>query len=56
MRILEVHYSTAWAGAERLAVDLCNELSDNNEVFLCTIEDDSLPGKAYYKSELRPSI
>lgn len=56
MKILEVHYSTAWAGAERLVVDLCNELSETNEVVLCTIEDDSLPGKAYYKSELRPSI
>lgn len=56
MRILEVHYSTAWAGAERLVVDLCNELSVNNEVCLCTIVDDTLPGKSYYKAELAPTV
>lgn len=56
MRILEVHYSTAWAGAERFVVDLCNELSANNEICLCTIVDDSIPGKAYYKAELSPSV
>lgn len=56
MRILEVHYSTAWAGAERLVVDLCNELSVNNEVCLCTIVDDTLPGKSYYKAELVPTV
>lgn len=56
MRILEVHYSTAWAGAERFVVDLCNEFSANHEVFLCTIVDDSLPGKSYYKGELSPSV
>ena len=56
MRILEVHYSTAWAGAERLVVDLCNELSVNNEVYLCTIVDDSLSGKSYYKKELSPCV
>lgn len=56
MRILEVHYSTAWAGAERFVVDLCNELSANNEVFLCTIVDDTIPGKSYYKAELSPAV
>ena len=56
MRILEVHYSTAWAGAERFVVDLCNELSANHEVCFCTIVDDTIPGKSYYKSELSSSI
>jgi glycosyltransferase involved in cell wall biosynthesis len=56
MRILEVHYSTAWAGAERIVVDLCNELSINHTVYLCTIVDDTLPGKSYYKAELSPSV
>lgn len=56
MRILEVHYSTTWAGAERFVVDLCNELSKTNEVFLCTIEDDTIPGKSYYRSELLKSV
>lgn len=56
MRILEVHYSTAWAGAERFVVDLCNELSVNHEVYFCTIVDDTLPGESFYKSELSTSV
>lgn len=56
MRILEVHYSTAWAGAERFVVDLCNELSVKHEVYLCTLVDDTLPGKSYYKTELSPAV
>ena len=44
MKIFELHYSTSWAGAERVVVDLSNELAKSNEVVLCTIEDDSLPG------------
>ena len=56
MKILEVHYSTAWAGAERLVIDLCNELSKTNEIILCTIVDDTIPGKSYYKSELLKSV
>ena len=56
MKILEVHYSTAWAGAERLVIDLCNELSKTNEVTLCTIVDDTIPGKSYYRSELLKSV
>ena len=56
MKILEIHYSTAWAGAERLVVDLCNELSYSQHVTLCTIIDDKLPGKAYYKKDLYDSV
>lgn len=56
MRILELHYSTAGAGAERMVVDLCNEMSKEHDVTLCTIEDDSIPGKSYYKCELFPEV
>lgn len=56
MKIFELHYSTAWAGAERIVVDLSNELAKNNEVVLCTIEDDSLPGRSYYRKELSQNI
>ena len=42
MKILELHYSTAAAGAERLVIDLSNELSRNNELVLCTTDDDSI--------------
>ena len=56
MRILEVHYSTSGAGAERFVVDLCNELSNDNEVFFCTLNDDSLKGASFYKHEILPSV
>lgn len=56
MKILEIHYSTSWAGAERFVVDLSNELIKNNEVTLCTIEDDSIEEKSYYKKELSPNL
>lgn len=56
MKILELHYSTSWAGAERFVVDLCNELINTEETILCTIEDDKIPEKAYYKNELRHDI
>lgn len=56
MKIFELHYSTSWAGAERLVVDLSNALSKTNEVILCIIEDDRLPEKAYYKKDISPSI
>ena len=56
MKIFELHYSTSWAGAERVVIDLSNELAKSNEVVLCIIEDDLLPGKSYYKKELSQNI
>ena len=56
MKILELHYSTSWAGAERFVVDLCNELANKHEVVLCTIEDDNIPEKAYYKKDLKKNV
>ena len=49
MKILELHYSTAAAGAERLVIDLSNELSRNNELVLCTTDDDSILENSYYR-------
>lgn len=56
MKILELHYSTSWAGAERFVVDLSNELSKTQEVILCTIEDDDIPQKSYYKKEINTKV
>lgn len=56
MKILELHYSTSWAGAERFVVDLCNELVEQHDTILCTIEDDNIKEKAYYRKELKSSI
>lgn len=56
MKILELHYSTSWAGAERFVVDLSNELTLNNQVILCTINDDKIKDNSYYKKELSHAI
>lgn len=56
MKILELHYSTSWAGAERFVVDLCNELVEQEDVVLCTIIDDRIPEMGYYKNELKSKI
>ncbi|MCR8894192.1 glycosyltransferase [Bacteroides sp. ET336] len=56
MKIFELHYSTAPAGAERVVVDLSNELSKNNEVTLCIIKDDSDPYYSYYLKDVTPKI
>lgn len=56
MKILELHYSTAAAGAERLVIDLSNELSRNNELVLCTTDDDSILENSYYKNEISSRI
>lgn len=56
MKLLELHYSTSWAGAERFVIDLCNELSKTQDVVLCIIEDDIDPNKSYYKKELSKNV
>ena len=56
MKILELHYSTAAAGAERFLVDISNELSLNHEVVLCTTDDDSVLENSFYKNEISHKI
>ena len=56
MKILEIHYSTSWAGAERFVIDLSNELAKNNDITLCIIEDDTKKDNSYYKKEISPQI
>lgn len=56
MKILELHYSTAPAGAERVVIDLTNELVLNNDVTLCIIKDDSNPFNAYYLKEVSSKV
>ena len=41
MRILQINICLASGGAERFVVDLCNELSKNNDVTLLTLKDDT---------------
>ncbi len=52
MKILEVIPSLSSGGAERFTVDLCNELSKNNDVYLVllfSLDDDKL---AFYKNDI----
>lgn len=56
MNILELHYSTAAAGAERVVIDLCNELAKIHDVTLCTILDDNVKPNTYYKKELSSDV
>src|SRR5690554_6919040 len=39
MKILQIIPNISAGGAERLVVDLCNELAKENEVFLLTLYD-----------------
>lgn len=55
MKIIEIIPHLASGGAERFVVDLCNQLSGRNEVFLiciCPLEN----GFGFYKHELYPSV
>lgn len=57
MKILEIIYSLASGGAERFIVDLSNELSEkNNEVFLCTLLNDSKKNFGFYSKEISSKV
>lgn len=55
MKILELIPTLIDGGAERFVTDLCNELTDQNEVLLCSmfpLKDNN----SFFKDELTPSI
>lgn len=52
MKILEIVYGLASGGAERLVVDLCNEMSKTNEVYLLVLKD----VHQYYSSQISNSV
>jgi glycosyltransferase involved in cell wall biosynthesis len=52
MKILEIVYGLSSGGAERLVVDLCNELSKTEEVTLLVIKD----VKQFYASQLNSRV
>jgi glycosyltransferase involved in cell wall biosynthesis len=56
MKILQILYCLTSGGAERLVLDLSNELSKNNEVHLLTILDDTIDNNGFYKSLLSEEI
>lgn len=58
MKILEIITFLGSGGAERFVVDLSNELSKNNEVFLLTILDDKkdMEIRSFYKFAINENV
>lgn len=58
MRIIELITFLAGGGAERFVVDLSNQLSKNNEVFLITVLDDTKEPEIrnFYRSEITENV
>ena len=58
MKILQLTYSLSSGGAERFAVDLCNELAKKAKVSvtLVSILDDKIPGMAHYLHDVSENV
>lgn len=56
MKILEIIPSLSSGGAERFTVDLCNELSKNNEVYLVVLFSLDNNKLAFYKNDISPRV
>lgn len=56
MKIIQIIYSLNQGGAERFVVDLSNELSKNNEVYLITLRDDKEKNCFFYKNEVAKNV
>ena len=54
MKIVQLIASLSSGGAERFTVDLSNELSKDNEVYLLTFRD--LPNTDFYRSQLSKCV
>lgn len=54
MKIIEFISQLGSGGAERFAVDLSNELAQNNEVILCI--SNSIDKHGFYKNEISPNV
>ena len=57
MKILQIVYSLGPGGAERLVVDLSNELSrQGHDVTLCVLRDDEQGNFGFYKHEVSEKV
>jgi glycosyltransferase involved in cell wall biosynthesis len=57
MRVLQILYSLSPGGAERLVVDISNELARNgHDVTLCALRDDQQGNNGFYKREVSEKI
>lgn len=56
MKILQIDYNLGVGGAERFVTDLCNCLSLQHEVVVCTIIDDADPVNSFHRQFLSPKV
>lgn len=56
MKILQLIFSLSSGGAERFTVDISNELSKDNEVFLCTILSDNIGDNSFFKNQINENV
>lgn len=56
MKILQLIFSLSSGGAERFTIDLCNELSKNNEVYLCVVQSDQDKNLSFFKSQINEKV
>lgn len=56
MKILQIIPNLAIGGAERFVVDLANEMSKENDVYVCTLFDMIKNQNDFFLSELSPNI
>jgi glycosyltransferase involved in cell wall biosynthesis len=57
LKILQILYSLGPGGAERLVVDISNELAQQgHDIILCTLRDDTKGNNGFYKGDLSEKI
>jgi glycosyltransferase involved in cell wall biosynthesis len=57
LKILQILYSLGPGGAERLVVDISNELAhQGHDVTLCALRDDNIGNNGFYKREISEKI
>ena len=56
MKIIQITFGLSSGGAERLVVDLSNELVKNHEVTVLTLKDDNIDNNNFYLPELSKKV
>lgn len=56
MKIIQITFGLSSGGAERLVVDLSNELVKNHEVTVLTLKDDNVDNNNFYLPELSKKV
>lgn len=56
MKILQLIFNLASAGAQKFTIDLSNQLAETNEVYLCVIQTDRDKELAFFKDQLNQNV